>query len=219
MSKINSYTKTGTKSQVAAPKELVSDVNRSLLMQAIHVYRARKHPGNSKVQTRSEVSLTKAKVYRQKGTGNARHGAKSAHIFVGGGVAHGPKGVKRVLSLPTKMRRKARESAIAAMLEKGNIALADFSGLKKTKDAQKIVDKIKAGEEVKRGKITVVLSENNREAKSVFSNIGEVDVQEYKNLNAYTVYFGGKLIFDKDIFDKKTTKKASKAKSKTSKSK
>lgn len=199
--KINSYTKTGKKSQVTAPSELKGDVNNALLAQAIHVYRSRKHQGNSKVQTRSDVTLTKSKWYRQKGTGNARHGAKSAPIFVGGGVAHGPKGVKRVLNLPLKMRRKALSAALAVKLSAGDISIADFSGMTKTKDAQKIIDKVKSAEEIKRGKLTVVLSDKNKSAKTVLSNIGEVRTQEYKDLNAYSVYFGGKLIFDKEIFN------------------
>lgn len=205
--KINSYTKTGTKSEVNAPSAFAGKINNDLLMQAIHVYRARKHPGKSKVQTRSDVSLTKAKVYRQKGTGNARHGAKSAPIFVGGGSAHGPKGVKRVLSLPLKMRRKALESALAAKLSKKHIALADVAKLEKTADAQKLVDKIIAGEEIKRGNITIVLADTHKESKKAFSNIGRVKTQEYKDLNAYSVYFGGTLVFDTTLFDTKEAKK------------
>ena len=56
---------------------------------------AKRRSGNHKTKVRSEVSGSTRKIYKQKGTGGARHGAKSAHIFVGGGVAHGPKGEKR----------------------------------------------------------------------------------------------------------------------------
>jgi len=66
-----------------------------LLVQIVRVFEDRTHFGLNKVKTRSEVNKTRKKLYKQKGTGGARHGAKSAHIFVGGGVAHGPKGEKR----------------------------------------------------------------------------------------------------------------------------
>ncbi|MBI1872200.1 50S ribosomal protein L4, partial [Candidatus Collierbacteria bacterium] len=72
-------------------------VNEALLSQVIHVYRANTHQNTSKVKTRGEVNRTTKKVYRQKGTGNARHGARSAPIYVGGGVAHGPSGVSPAL--------------------------------------------------------------------------------------------------------------------------
>jgi len=68
------------------------EVSPALLTQAIYVYQENTHIGTSKVKTRGEVDLTKKKVYKQKGTGNARHGSKSAPIYVGGGVVFGPRG-------------------------------------------------------------------------------------------------------------------------------
>src|SRR5690554_4960009 len=79
--------------------------NPTLLAQAVRVYLSNLRQGTSKVKTRSEVSRTRAKWYRQKGTGNARHGARSAPIFVGGGVAHGPNGQQNwTKSLSRKMK-------------------------------------------------------------------------------------------------------------------
>jgi len=90
---------------ITAPKELFGEKeNPTLLTQALHVYRARSHVGQVLKQTRSEVSRTKSKWYKQKGTGKARHGARTPNIFVGGGLAHGPDGLKRVLTLPKAIR-------------------------------------------------------------------------------------------------------------------
>ena len=109
-------------------------INKILLTQAIRVYTARRHPGLSKVKTRGEVIASTRKIYRQKGTGQARHGAISAPIFVGGGVAHGPKGVKRQLSLPKKMRRKALSIALSVKAKEGNLLVVEgISKLKKNK--------------------------------------------------------------------------------------
>lgn len=185
------------------PKEFAGKVNESLLAQALHVYRDRMHPGNSKVKTRSEVNLTTAKWYKQKGTGRARHGAQSAPIFVGGGVAHGPKGVKRVLELPKKMKHSALLSAFSLKaLEKNLVAAKDLSAVTKTKDANKLIDSICEGEKLKKGRLTLALSAKNSGLYKYFKNIDNLIVARYSDLNAYKVYFGGRLVIDADNFEK-----------------
>jgi large subunit ribosomal protein L4 len=66
----------------------------ALLAQAIKVYQSNLRQGTSYTKTRSEVKRTKKKWYKQKGTGNARHGSRNPNIFVGGGVSHGPELLK-----------------------------------------------------------------------------------------------------------------------------
>ena len=92
---------------VSLPKETFgAKVNEKLLAQAVRVYSTNQKvmPGSTK--KRGEVHGTTAKMYKQKGTGRARHGAKTAPIFVGGGVAFGPKPRKIQLHLPPKMKRQ-----------------------------------------------------------------------------------------------------------------
>src|SRR3989339_1874998 len=102
--------------------DTLGSANSTLLSQALRVYSSNSHQKTSKVKTRGEVVGSTRKIYRQKGTGNARHGAKYAPIFVGGGIAHGPKGVKPGnLVLPQKMRRAALASAILLKLEDGKV--------------------------------------------------------------------------------------------------
>jgi large subunit ribosomal protein L4 len=198
MSKVKLYSlKLKKTSSFTLAKEFTGDINESLLAQALHVYRDRTHAGNSKVKTRSEVNLTKAKWYKQKGTGRARHGAKSAPIFVGGGVAHGPKGVKRSLALPRKMKQKALTSALSLKVkQKAVAAVGDLSAVKKTKDAKALIDLIRTGEKANKGRLTLVVSGKNGGVYRYFKNIADVGVERYSDLNAYKVYFGGRLIID-----------------------
>lgn len=92
--------------------------NVALLAQATRVYEGNAHQKTHKVKTRGEVDGSTRKIYRQKGTGNARHGARYAPIFVGGGIAHGPSGVRpENLVLPRGMRRRAFAVALAEKLE------------------------------------------------------------------------------------------------------
>lgn len=101
----------------------LGELNPSLLTQALRVYQVNSHQGTSRVKTRGEVVGSTRKIYRQKGTGNARHGARYAPLFVGGGIAHGPKGVRAGnLVLPKKMRRAALKSALLVKLTQQELA-------------------------------------------------------------------------------------------------
>ena len=91
MLKTKTYSLKGTKlKETSLPKEFGQKENLPLLAQAVRVYEERSHIGFAKTKTRAEVNRTTKKVYKQKGTGGARHGARSAPIYVGGGTAHGP---------------------------------------------------------------------------------------------------------------------------------
>jgi large subunit ribosomal protein L4 len=100
-----------------------AEVNRGLMHQALVRQLSNARLGTHKVKGRSEVSRSGAKLYRQKGTGNARHGSRRAPIFVGGGVAHGPQPRKYVKNMPRKMRRAALRSALSAKASNGEIVV------------------------------------------------------------------------------------------------
>lgn len=112
------YTLDGKESgMLGLPKELFgAKVNKVLLAQAVRVYMSNLKGHFSNTKTRSEVKGSTRKIYKQKGTGGARHGAKSAPIFVGGGIALGPKFRKVVLELPKKMKRAALSSALSSKM-------------------------------------------------------------------------------------------------------
>jgi large subunit ribosomal protein L4 len=111
-------------------------VNRGLMHQALVRQMANGRQGTHKAQTRAEVSRTTAKWYRQKGTGRARHGSRRAPIFVGGGVAHGPRPRKYTKRMPRKMRRGALRSALTVKAQGGDLVILDELAMAapKTKD-------------------------------------------------------------------------------------
>jgi large subunit ribosomal protein L4 len=111
---------------VELPAEIFEvEVNTGLMHQAYVRQQANARLGTHKTQSRGEVKLTKAKWYRQKGTGRARHGARSAPIFVGGGVAHGPKPRDYSKKMPRKMRRQALRCALSALAADDQIVVVD----------------------------------------------------------------------------------------------
>lgn len=101
------------------------EVNVGLMHQAYVRQMANARLGTHKAKTRSEVDLTKSKWYRQKGTGRARHGARSAPIFVGGGAAHGPRPRSYKKDMPRKMRRAALRCALSALAADGQLVIVD----------------------------------------------------------------------------------------------
>lgn len=111
-------------------------VNVGLMHQAYVRQMANARLGTHKTQSRGEVNRTKAKWYRQKGTGRARHGSRNAPIFVGGGVAHGPQPRKYTKDMPKKMRREAIRAALSAKAAEDQIVLVDRLALDvpKTRD-------------------------------------------------------------------------------------
>ena len=212
MTKLDVFSAKGVKKEaVNMPKDFIEKENPALLAQAIRVYEGRQHPGLSKIKTRGEVVASKRKIYRQKGTGRARHGALSAPIFVGGGKAQGPKGVKRKLELPKKMRKKATGVALGQKVRSGDLLVIDgLSFLKKTKEAQKLIDKILKSRKEK-GKVSFILSEKNFSAVRAIRNIPNAEAISFHNLNAHQVFYGGILLLDKEILTPKTKTKTKKA--------
>ena len=215
--KINLYSsKSKTAKKVDLPAVFMAKENESLLAQALHVYKNRAHPGTAKAQTRSEVTLTKSKWYRQKGTGNARHGAKSAHIFVGGGVAHGPTGEKKTLTLPKKMRAQAQKIALGIKAKSGDVVAADgIKDAKKTKDIQSLIKNILEGEKAKKNtKILFLVSENAHDNQRLFKNIENIKVMPFKSANAHATYLSRKIVIDNDVFSKPKPKAKAKKETK-----
>jgi large subunit ribosomal protein L4 len=98
-------------------------INVGLMHQAYVRQMANARLSLASTKTRGEVNRTKAKWFRQKGTGRARHGARSAPSFVGGGVAHGPNSRKYTKDMPKKMHRAALRSALSAKAADGEIIL------------------------------------------------------------------------------------------------
>ena len=117
------------------------EVNVGLMHQAYVRQMANARLGTHNTKTRSEVQMTGAKMYRQKGTGRARHGAQSAPIFVGGGIAHGPKPRKYTKNMPRKMRQKAIRCALSALMRDNQLVFVDklVMDAPKTKEIRQVL--------------------------------------------------------------------------------
>ncbi len=113
-------------SQVELPPDVFeAKINVGLMHQAFVRQLANARQGTHSTRSRGQIRATGGKWYRQKGTGRARHGAQSAPIFVGGGLAHGPKPRDYSKKMPRKMRQGAIRSTLSALVRDGQLVLLD----------------------------------------------------------------------------------------------
>lgn len=178
------------------PEIFAADVNSQLIAQAVRVYLTNQRKARPKTKTRTEVNRTKAKWYRQKGTGRARHGSRAAPIFVGGGVAHGPTGEQNYqLKMPRKMKKAALFSALTSKFKDGEILVV--KGLEKiepkTKKMAEILEKLKVKSQ--KLKVMLILSKPLENLIRAGRNLENFEISYSANLNTYQVLASDRLIF------------------------
>lgn len=119
------------------------DSDKALAYQALRRSLAGLHHGTAKVKKRSEVCFTTKKLYRQKGTGRARHGSKRSRPFVGGGVVFGPVPRSYAQKLPKKMKKLAFRRFFQALIDQKRLLVIDKLECEQisTKKAQEIISK------------------------------------------------------------------------------
>ncbi len=164
-----------------------------LLAQAIRVYLSNLRQGTAHTKTRSDINRTKKKWYKQKGTGNARHGARTPSIFVGGGVAFGPRGIENwTKTLNAKNKLLALKVALSA--QKANLFLSkDISSLKgKTSEATALLSSVSDGSD----KILVVLAKSSELARRSLRNVENVIVMTADRINALHIAMADKIVID-----------------------
>ena len=121
-----------------------SDINNKLISQVLYSQIANSKPRLAKTKQRNEIRGSTAKIYAQKGTGNARHASKKAPIFVGGGVAHGPKGnVYKVRKINKKGKKNSLISAISQKTKDKNLIIFEDveEKINKTKEFNQFLKK------------------------------------------------------------------------------
>jgi large subunit ribosomal protein L4 len=155
-------------------------INRDLMHQALVRQMANKRLGTHKAKGRSEVNRTTAKAYRQKGTGRARHGSRRAPIFVGGGVAHGPRPRSYVKDMPRKMRRAALRSALSVKAGNGDIVILDEiqMDMPKTREMVAMVQRLVDGQST-----LLLLAEHDENVEKSARNIPAVKTLRAGYLN------------------------------------
>jgi large subunit ribosomal protein L4 len=167
--------------EVVLPDDVFGiEPNVSVMHQALVRQLANRRLGTHKTKTRSEVTRTKSKWYRQKGTGRARHGSRNAPIFVGGGVAHGPRPRKYTKKMPRKMRRLALRSALSAKAAEERIIVLDtidFDG-PKTRSMVDTLENLSVD-----GSAVILLPERNENVELSAGNLPDVKTLRAHYLN------------------------------------
>lgn len=174
------------------------EVNVGLMHQAYVRQMANRRLGTHKVQRRAEVSRTTAKMYKQKGTGRARHGSRSATQFVGGGRPMGPQPRDYTQDMPKKMRRGAIRSALSALARDNQLVFIDTFALKesKTKEANRILQAL-AGDQ---SKLVLVLGTEDNVKRSV-NNLEDAKTLNVRYLNIRDLLQYGRVIVPLDALD------------------
>ena len=169
----------------------------------VRSYLNNQRQGTSKVKNRGEVKGSTRKIYRQKGTGGARHGSRYAPQFRGGGISFGPTGQENYhCQVNKKVRKKALQSVLSKKNEKGEIMIIDKINLSKvkTKEANNLLAQLKLNEK----KVLIVFSaqeSKNEEIKRAFRNLPRVTITSSKLANTYSMITHSILLFTQEGFN------------------
>ena len=195
---IDVYDKNGKKlEKISVPDEIFkTEINNKILAQAVRVYLSNQRQGTQSAKTRGEVVGSGVKIYRQKGTGRARHGAKYAPIFVGGGVAFAPKPRDYRLKISKKMKRNALFSALSLRLKENKIyVISGFEKIKtKTKEFIKVLGNFDFYKDQK-AKILVLYGEREDNLIKAGRNVKNITFCKAALINPYLILNNNILIF------------------------
>ena len=196
MPKANMFDMAGKKLGEIELNEAVFGIepNKSVLHDSVKNHLANCRQGTQNAKTRAEVNFTGAKLYRQKGTGRARHHDAGAPEFTHGGVVFAPKPRDYVIAVPKKVRRLAFKSAMTSKLQAGEIMVVDQLTLAqaKTQAMAEVLKKLNAGK-----KALVVLPERDENVVRAARNLADADTTYVNTLNVYDVLNAGKVILTK----------------------
>ncbi|HRU14222.1 MAG TPA: 50S ribosomal protein L4 [Anaerohalosphaeraceae bacterium] len=176
---------------------LGGQVRSALLKQAIVMYHANQRVGTAATKNRGRVEGSTRKIYRQKGTGNARMGTIRTPIRKGGGVAFAKLPRDFSQRMPKKQRRLARDSAILSKLQSGQVVVVDELNFAqpKTREFARILKNLK----IDRSCLVAIPQQDVNLYKSA-RNVPKVDVMVISDLNAGDICSKKKMLFTKDAF-------------------
>ena len=177
-----------------ADEVFATEVNEHLLWEVVRSQRAAKRAGGAHTKTRAEVAITKAKIYRQKGTGNARHGSRRANVFKGGGVVHGPRNtVNHSIRVNRKAIAGALKSALSLRVAAGNlVVIKEFKGEGEKKASTKQLNT--ALGKLEAGKALLVDEATNEWLQLSARNLADADFLADAGLNVYDILNHPKLL-------------------------
>lgn len=171
-------------------------VKKHLVYEASRSFMANQRLGTARAKTRSEVKASTKKPWRQKGLGKARAGQVSSPVWVGGGVAHGPKQRDFYYSLPKKARKSAIRSALSAKAKEGGIKIVEGLGVgeAKTKQAVQMLKALGVADQ----RCLLVLGAKSDVLMKATRNIPGVKTAVAKDLNIHDILSFDTLVIDKD---------------------
>jgi large subunit ribosomal protein L4 len=176
----------------------IEEIRADLLQRVVKWQLASRQQGTHKTKGRSEIARTKKKFGKQKGGGSARHGARSAPIFVGGGRAHGPRVRSHAHDLPKKVRALALRHALSSKVGTQNLIILDDAAMKaaKTKDLRTSIADLGVSN------VLIIDGETVNENMAIAArNLPCVDVLPVQGLNVYDVLRRDKLVLTKAAVD------------------
>ena len=193
--KIEKLNLDGKKTSIEVQDKIFSaKINNKLVSNVLYKSNANYKGRHAKTKQQNEVSGPTSKIYAQKGTGNARHASRKAPIFVGGGIAHGPKG--RLSYKKRKLNKSEKRNSVASLISekiqnKNLMVFSDFnSEIKKTKDMNIIIKKF----EISNSLIILDKSSKEKIEKST-RNIPNIKVTDINHFSSFDIIKFKKLVF------------------------
>jgi len=193
--KINKLNLDGKKDLIEVLDKIFSaKINKKLVDNVLYKTNANYKGRHAKTKQQNEITGSTSKIYAQKGTGGARHASRKAPIFVGGGVAHGPKG--ELAYKKRKLNKSEKKLSIASLITEKNklnnlIIFSDFGGeIKKTKEMQTIIKKF----EITNSLIILDKISKDKIEKSA-RNIPNVKVTDINHFSAFDIIKFKKVVF------------------------
>ena len=193
--KIDKISLDGKKSSIEVMDKIFSaKINKSLVSSVLYKTNSNYKGRHAKTKQQNEIKGSTSKIYAQKGTGNARHASRKAPIFVGGGVAHGPKG--ELAYKKRKLNKTEKKLSISSLItEKNNlknlVVLADFKDkIKKTKEISNLLNKFSIIDALI---ILDKLSKDN--IYKAIRNIPNIKVTDINHFSAFDIVKYKKIVF------------------------
>ncbi len=193
--KIEKLNLDGKKTSIEVLDKIFSgNINKTLVNNVLYKANANYKGRQAKTKQQNEIKGSTSKIYAQKGTGNARHASRKAPIFVGGGVAHGPKG--HLSYKKRKLTKNEKRLSIASLITEKNklnnlVIFSDFSNeIKKTKEMSKIINKFEINNSL------IILDKKSKD--KIFKatrNIPSVKVTDVNHFSAYDIIKFKKVVF------------------------
>tara|TARA_B100000575_G_scaffold276110_1_gene261289 strand:+ start:345 stop:968 length:624 start_codon:yes stop_codon:yes gene_type:complete len=193
--KIDKLNLDGKKNQIQVLDKIFSaKINKKLIYSVLYKTNANYKGRHAKTKQQNEVSGPTSKIYAQKGTGNARHASRKAPIFVGGGVAHGPKGENSYKK--RKLNKSEKKQSIASLISEKNknnnlLIFNDFnSEIKKTKEMSLIIKKFEIS-----NALIILDKESKKNIERASRNIPNIKVTDVNHFSAFDVIKFKKIVF------------------------